>query len=688
MNNTNTKLLPKFISDKPTDNNFFGTNNTFDVNKKILSNIIRENKLDNKVIALTGKWGSGKSTIINMIKNEDKDIKVVEFDTLSLHNERIKKNFLLNLYDKLEIKELDTKKDTKKDIFKEFNKRTLENYISGNIKYYKKTPNMYIFKTTKILIGIVFLYLASKPLYKIITYIGNKINIFQTHYYEALNYTLSFLLTIIFILLFIKIFDNKKKISINNILKSIFPFINIPSNMQQTLREETQNGDLTNRDFEFYYKYLIDTYYKKSENSNKCIALVIDNLDRIETDKIKNIIYDLYLFISINNSMDKPIFFIALIDKEKFFNLNISNDENEIYKNNSHFFEKIFPIKIEISNISNINWRDFFYNKINEAFDGFNIDKDTIIKSISLYKEFSMSNIIPRDIIYFINKVVFNYRVIEESDIFSSDKNNISIFVDNAFKSSILNACYCMFIEERGYLNKYKDDLQKNRINNTDNELKTSRNNKYYIKEFSTYINKAGNEESVINRLNKLLLQYSNNWEELLFKSYFQTDFPFDILCAEEIETYIYNYDITKINDMKTKFNNIDKALKYFIGRYNSIKSINIWVNVLKIVNYFNMYEDDDLINNLFSKYPYSENISNIIIVNPLCNLYNSSYKDKKFISSKIAEIFIYKDCFLKEKNKPSILNIYNSINDKENFLKEIEEYSENLSNYIKENKP
>lgn len=541
---------PKFISDKPVDENFFGDNDSFTLIKNRIVNIIKDKQLDNKVIALSGKWGAGKNTIINMIKKEEKDIKVIEFDTLSLYNEHIKKSFLINLANELEIKET----------CKELEKSELEKSISGAVKKTTKKTGDKLYTSTKIIIVAIFIYILSTHIYKIVSFIGEVLNKFPSPNYKMCNFLIS-LVPLIIILYFFsrnrkddeankknkdnkkeendkKVKNNKCKI-IDNIINVIFPFINSSLQTEEISNEETETGDITSLDFKKYYKYIVEQYYKKANHFNS-ITIVIDNFDRIETEKIKNILYDLYLFISTNNELDKSIFFIFLIDKEILFNyingqrnidtiMNINSKFNEqrntenISSVNSQFFEKIFTIIIDIPNISHIDWERFFENKLKEAFNNI-VEIDNIMENIiDLYREFSFENIIPRDIIYFINKVVLNYLMIKEGNLLS---NNGSISSDeDIFKASIITSLFIIFIEEKKYFRRYIEETYHGMVDGAKKvckslELKNISNIKLFL-EYDLESNFWNGSRTRIIRIYSLLNDIDTNWHQLLEKTYF-----------------------------------------------------------------------------------------------------------------------------------------------------------------------
>lgn len=265
--------------------------------------------------------------------------------------------------------------------------------------------------------------------------------------------------TLFFIFINIYILVNNLKYSKKlwkNILDYLFPFVNGKSNVSQANTEETESSDVTGLEFKEYYKEIIRLYFIQ-KNKDHNLLIVIDNLDRLKTDKIKNIVYNLSLFLSSNDeylddnqsSNERNIYFCVLVDKDNFFRNNI--ESNEEIKHNSEFFEKIFPIRLEMSNIINLDWREFFRKKIAEAFEKDNIDKDIIEKTIWLYEEFSNLDIVPRDIIYFINKVVYNYKVMEEGHILDNNSKYNENLNNNKFKASSINALYTMFVEERKY---------------------------------------------------------------------------------------------------------------------------------------------------------------------------------------------------------------------------------------------
>lgn len=546
---------PKFISDKPADETFFGDNDSFSLIKKSIVNIIKENQLDNKVIALSGKWGAGKNTIINMIKKKEKDIKVIEFDTLSLYNEHIKKSFLINLANELGIKET----------CKELEKSELEKSISGAVKKTTKKTGDKLYTSTKLIILVIFLYIIHMPIYKIVSYLGDMLNIFHHSYYKMCNLIISILLSIGILFFFAinrkdgetnkKNKDNKKeennlckKINngIDNIIDVIFPFINSSLQTEETSSEETETGDITSSDFKKYYNYIIGQYYEKANHCNN-IAIVIDNFDRIETEKIKNILYDLYLFISVNNEtvnneIKKNIFFIFLIDKEILFNyingqrnidtsIDINSKFNEqintenISSVNSQFFEKIFTLIIDIPNISHINWETFFENKLKEAFNNI-VEIDNFMENIiNLYKEFSLENIIPRDIIYFINKVVLNYLMIKEGKLLSNDDTDITN--EKIFKASIINALSIIYIDEKNYFDRYikaisylfNESLNKGLVINA---LGNYSNIKLFIKYSNvSYFTKDATKDIRIRNIYLLLNEFDSDWCNLLERSYF-----------------------------------------------------------------------------------------------------------------------------------------------------------------------
>lgn len=520
---------PKFISDKPADENFFGDNDSFTLIKDSIVNIIKENQLDNKVIALSGKWGSGKNTIINIIKKEEeKNIKVIEFDTLSLYNEHIKKSFLINLVNELEIKET----------CNELEKSELEKSISGAVKKTTKKTGDKLYTSTKIIIVAIFIYILSTHIYKIVSFLGEVLNKFPSPNYKMCNFLIS-LVPLIIILCFFgrnrkegksneKNKDNEKEENnkiIDNIINVIFPFINSSLKTEEISNEETETGDITSSDFKKYYNYIIEQYYKKETHCDS-IAIVIDNFDRIETEKIKNILYDLYLFISINNELEKNIFFIFLIDKEILFNyINGQRSSDSITTVNPQFFEKIFTLIIDIPNISHINWETFLENKLKEAFNNIVITDNTIKSIINLYKEFSLENIIPRDIVYFINKVVLSYLMLEEGNLLSNDYTTSTN--EKKFKASIINALSVIYIDEKKYFDRYIKEISYIFNDNTNkiinrNMLGKYSNMKLFI-EYGSNINfiKGATKDIRIRNIYILLNEFDSDWYNLLERSYF-----------------------------------------------------------------------------------------------------------------------------------------------------------------------
>ena len=204
-------------------------------------------------------------------------------------------------------------------------------------------------------------------------------------------------------------------------------------------------------------------------------------MDRIETDKIKNILYDLYLFISTNNNeVEKNIFFIFLIDKEILFNyINLQRSNDSISSINSQFFEKIFTLIIDIPNISHINWETFFEKKLKEA---------------------------------------FNNIIINDNSISSDEK---------IFKASIINALSIIYIDEKNYFDRYIKEISyvfSESMNKSlaRNALGNYSNMKLFILYGSNvnFIN-GGTKDIRISVIYKLLSEFDSDWKNLLERSYF-----------------------------------------------------------------------------------------------------------------------------------------------------------------------
>lgn len=445
-------VMAKFINDIPDKNEFEEEKNSFAMNKKVLEDIISNNEIEkNKIIALSGKWGAGKSTVLKMISDDNNNkIKVVDFDVLSYSDDQIRRSFLLNLYKKLYIK------------INNFNKQEsskLEKYITGNIKEYAIKQRTTWKNITKVLVLLSLSYITIYAIYKPVSFLYNNLNILKNFMYNlyqnddlnkgilSLIIFTGLLLIFIIIYIIIKLIKDKLnffeaiKVLWENIMTYIFPFINGESNIDQTTTEETDNNDITGYEFREYYKEIINQYSKTNSDN---VLIAIDNLDRMKTDKIKDIVYNLFLFLSVNDECDKNninVYFLVLIDKTNFFRCDSKETHNEENIHNAQFFEKELPIRLELSNIVNLNWRKFFKDKINNAFDVENIPNNIVEYTIWLYEEFEDSDIVPRDIIYFINKAVYNYKIINNSNILKEGLDK--------FKSASLNALYTMFVEER-----------------------------------------------------------------------------------------------------------------------------------------------------------------------------------------------------------------------------------------------
>lgn len=180
------------------------------------------------------------------------------------------------------------------------------------------------------------------------------------------------------------------------------------------------------------------------------------------------------------------------------------------------------------------------------------------------------------------------------------------------------------------------------------------------------------NDSKIDKNIKKLLNNFSEDWEKLLYCSYYQTDSPYEALYGNDLTSYLEQNNISKINELKNMLenkkgggNHIFKELfQSSIEKLGKLDNLEHWKN---IVNYCVNHKEDNLlsIKNIEILYPKEKKHVNGIgitfgklreiyqeqnIVNIINDFFNRNYSsDEK--SSDIEDEYIKLINYLDEKN-------------------------------------
>lgn len=401
----------KFLDDSPVPEDKIELHKNIAETIKDIINLTHVNSKNynrKRIIGLFGSWGSGKSTVVEILR-KDKDLgdeKIFIFDSWSHRGDFLKRAFLLELANKLEVKkekyEIDDKKEKSSTVEEVLTRKIIEKHIDPEIK-------MGFF--TRIISSIILLSIIIVAINKIMDFLIPYVS------YSLIAHISDFLV-------------EHKIITWIGIMATFVlfysflpPFINFYIlKKAKTTEYHTTKEDLefTNYDYEKYLCYILQ---KAKENNrlkeNDLFVIVFDNLDRVEDETVLNTLSLIQLTNeAINKSGFNNIYFLIPIDKErlektvKTIIAKSDSDNTEREKFARDFLEKIFPYKVTIPNINHTNWRKFFTELMKEAFGSSGISDGDILFIRRLFEQAiieSNTNLTPREIKNFINSLVENY---------------------------------------------------------------------------------------------------------------------------------------------------------------------------------------------------------------------------------------------------------------------------------------
>ncbi len=399
----------RFLHDVPIDRDELGVHSRLaNVLKEMIKDVTDDskrrsgNRLKN-VIGLFGVWGSGKSTLIKILENKIKNKgKIFVFDSWSHKDEFIKRAFLINLAEFLQLGDISLKKFLELQKENEEDKDiTVKNYLISKISQQKITKK----NAPKISISL-FLVISLLILTSLSNLLANLCSFATPKTITGIEVGVIIITSIILYGIF-----RRKKECFSSI---IAPFVSGTLDVE-TSQITSQTMEFTNYEFQRLFKFLISEYFKKE--SLDSLIIVFDNLDRVDDETVLKFLSIIHSLVESKKEKDfeNKIVFIVPIDKQRLLSIfNKMATENEKSTFAEDFVEKMFPYSVEIPNIKQSKWRDFFKNKFKEAFYGvkrkhMDLDLEVIIRIFLAGIEESNENLTPREIIYFINHIVSNY---------------------------------------------------------------------------------------------------------------------------------------------------------------------------------------------------------------------------------------------------------------------------------------
>ncbi|MFC1491026.1 P-loop NTPase fold protein [Nitrospinota bacterium] len=389
------KLQIKFLSDEPTNSDFFGGHRNTAL---AIKNIIAE-KDSGKIIGIFGSWGSGKSTVIKILQEEidNSDLKdsisIFVFDAWTHQKDPIRRSFLENIIAYLSRKLIDFPKKRKWD--KELEK------IKGQKETHTIESSSSISLPGKFMLGAIlfftiFITLLGKDCsqnkcdfngyfsYETKIRTGNSVILIKKTLIPKIEYFVflhsSFYVSILFLVAGFVFWIFSKKDHGNKDFFSLF----LKQTTDEVETEVIRTPDPTAIEFQELFLKIRDALppgYK--------LSIVVDNLDRIpEEDAI-----DMWATIrsifgtsdgTIEKSSENNLSVILPFSPDSILHLFRTPDENTKDGRANSFINKTFDVIFQVGPPLLSDWSDYFYEKAKEAYSD-SVKQEDIHKVVRLY---------------------------------------------------------------------------------------------------------------------------------------------------------------------------------------------------------------------------------------------------------------------------------------------------------------
>ncbi|EKE26525.1 MAG: KAP family P-loop protein [uncultured bacterium (gcode 4)] len=418
--------MPNFIKDIPSDKDDFKIHSSL---VKTLGDII-ENLSSNSglknIIWLFWNWWSWKSSIVEQLKtNKKNEYEIIVFDTWSHKDDFVKRAFLIELANKLNLL------DREIIWIEKFEKFKLSQVLNNNVKR-QNIINRTEPQITKpaIFLSIIALFalfgVTIKDVLKFLHdielkhYLGIIQNNIKIPFINNLNseiyfYASLFLFLLLFIFYFIKTLIYLYK-NFTKWLKDIISILVAKNIDLEVNKTQIDWMDFNNFDYQNLFNFISEQYFLKSK---KKLVLVLDNLDRVDDSIILSSLSLIQTTIEWFSSLKKnseKIIFVLPIDRSRLCKVFESLIKNFNSASNNDFIDgfidKNFSAILEIPKMIQSNWREFFRKKMKESFSDIKINETDLELIIEMFYEWvvniSNKELTPREIVIFINELVSN----------------------------------------------------------------------------------------------------------------------------------------------------------------------------------------------------------------------------------------------------------------------------------------
>ncbi|WP_436898455.1 P-loop NTPase fold protein [Acinetobacter gyllenbergii] len=395
----------KILTDEVVESDLF-TDKTHEKSADTLSKVISAS--DTSItIGLEGAWGAGKSTVINMLNQklrQDTQQKTLFFlfDAWAHKDDPLRKIFLESLIEKINIENADSK-----------NLEKTHKEIVGKVK----TIDITAHKTVSPLGKYLAFSAMIVPLGTVLIRTVKPENLGPLSIDSSINWTycFGFLLVIAPILVLIYWFfggeDQDPKIKrpiVGN--KKNWDFFTKEST--ETIKQDvTEQGEKTSIEFQKYFDEIIKIAFEKY--NYKQVIIVVDNLDRVDSDQAKSVWSTLQTFfqsrsLSSSTAQSNKIIFIVPYDKEGFSAIWAKSNESKDEVASS-FLDKCFQVRVEVPQPISSGWLNYCEQCINQALIGWDAERKIQIKE-EYSRILTSNNIIPtpRQIRSWVNQVGMN----------------------------------------------------------------------------------------------------------------------------------------------------------------------------------------------------------------------------------------------------------------------------------------